>query len=149
VKVDDIGGRLTVENSNGSVKADSVHGPASVRTSFGSVRLDQIYGGVDVENQNGTVEVAALPVKTSTGACNAINLRTSFSPIRLYIDENSKYDVTAHTSLGRVSSELPVTTTGMIGGDSLNAKINGGGCQLQLMNNNGSIEILKSSSAKR
>jgi hypothetical protein len=36
----------------------------------------------------------------------------------------------------------------MISGDSLNAKINGGGCQLQLTNNNGNIEILKSSTAR-
>jgi hypothetical protein len=112
------------------------------------VRLDDIFGGVDVDNQNGTVEVSVMPAKSSSGACNAINLRTSFSPLRVYIDENAKYDVIAHASMGKVSSELPLTTTGVIGGDSLNAKINGGGCQLQLTNNNGKIEILKGSAPK-
>jgi hypothetical protein len=149
VKADDIGGRLTVENSNGSVKANNVHGPASVRTSFGSVKLDAIYGSVDVEDQNGTVEVSTASAKSPSGGCNAITIRTSFSPIRVYLDDSAKYDLSAHTSLGRVTSEMPVTTTGIISGDSLNAKINGGGCQLQLMNSNGSIEILKNSSGRR
>jgi hypothetical protein len=47
-----------------------------------------------------------------------------------------------------VSSELPIMTNGTIDGDSLNGKINGGGCQLQLTNNNGGIQILKGGSSK-
>jgi len=59
------------------------------------VRLDDIFGGVDVDNQNGTVEVSVLPAKNPSGACNAVNLRTSFSPLRIYLDDSAKYDVTA------------------------------------------------------
>jgi len=43
----------------------------------------------------------------------------------------------------RISSELPVTSTGSIGGDTLNGTIGSGGCLLQLNNSNGSIEITK------
>jgi hypothetical protein len=78
----------------------------------------------------------------------AMNLRTSFAPLRVYLAESAKYDVIAHTSLGKVTSELPITTTGTISGDSLNGKITGGGCALQLTNSTGKIEILKGSSAK-
>ena len=113
------------------------------------MRLDDISGGVEVDDQNASVEVSVLPAKNSSGACNAVNLRTSFGSLRVYLDESSKYEVTAHASFGKVSSELPLTTTGVIGGDSLNAKINGGGCLLQLTNNNGGIEILKDGSARR
>ena len=98
VKASDIAGPLTVETSNGSVKAENVHGAASVRTSFGSVKLENIFGGVEVNDQNGTVEVSVLPTKNPSGACNAVNLRTSFSPLRVYLDEIAKYDLTAHTS---------------------------------------------------
>src|SRR2546430_8167243 len=38
----------------------------------------------------------------------------------------------ARTSFGRISSELPVTSTGSIGGDTLNGTIGSSGCQLQL-----------------
>jgi hypothetical protein len=53
------------------------------------------------------------------------------------------YNLTAKTSFGRISSELPVTSTGNIGSDSLNGTIGSGGCQLQLTDSNGSIEIAK------
>jgi hypothetical protein len=149
VKAANIAGPLTVEATNTTVKAQSIHGAASVRTSFGSVKLEDIFGGVDVDDQNGTVEVSVMPVKNPSGACNAVNLRTSFSPMRIYLDEAAKYDVSARATFGKVSSELPLTTTGTIGGESLNAKINGGGCQLQLTNNNGGIQILKAGSPKR
>jgi hypothetical protein len=75
-------------------------------------------------------------------------LRTSFGSVRVYLDDSAKYDVTAHVTFGKVSSELPIMTTGTIDGDSLNGKINGGGCQMQLANNSGGIQILKNSSSK-
>jgi hypothetical protein len=36
---------------------------------------------------------------------------------------------------------LPITATGDLSGDSVNGTINGGGCQLQLNNSNGGIQI--------
>ena len=36
-----------------------------------------------------------------------------------------------------------MTMSGEISNDSLNAKIGGGGCELRLMDQNGSIDILK------
>ena len=71
--------------------------------------------------------------------------KTSFSSIRVRVPGGVGYNVTARTSFGRVSSELPVTATGTMGGDTLNGKIGSGGCQLLLTDSNGSIEILKSS----
>ncbi len=136
-----IGGSLTVENSNGSVKALTIHGAASVRTSFGSVSLAGIEGAVDVDDSNGSLEVSGVPAKNSAGACNAITLRTSFSPIRLYLPDGAAYNVAAHTSFGKVTSDLPITATGDLSGDSINGTINGGGCQLQLNNSNGGITI--------
>jgi hypothetical protein len=138
-----------VEDSNGSVKASVIHGPASVRTSFGSVNLSDIQGSVEVADQNATVEVSGVAQKNSASPCNRINVQTSFAPIRIRLPENASYDLTAHTSLGRINSELPYTATGMLSGDSLSGKINGGGCELQLNDNNGSIEILKGDAVKR
>lgn len=143
VNVERIGGSLTVENSNGGVRAFAVHGFANVRTSFGPVGLFEILGSVDVDSQNGTVEVSGVPLRSAAGSCNHISLKTSFSPIRVHLVENGDYDLAAHTSFGKVTSEMPVTTTGEMGGESWNGKINKGGCALQLTDNNGAIEILK------
>jgi len=78
-------------------------------------------------------------------ACRDISLKTSFSSIRVRIPDGFGYNLTAHTSFGRITSEVPVTSTGTVGGDSLNGTIGNGGCKLQLTDTNGSIEIAKGS----
>ena len=135
-----IGGGLTVENSNGSVTARSAKGDASVKTSFAGVTLESIGGRITVDNQNGAISVTAM--RPASG-CRDILLKTSFSSIRVRVPEGVGYNVTARTSFGRISSELPVTSTGSVGGDTLNGTIGSGGCQLQLTDSNGSIEIAK------
>src|SRR6266480_3808446 len=140
VSTDRINGNLTVENSNGSVTARSVKGDASVKTSFAGVTLESVGGRITVDNQNGAISVTAM--RPASG-CRDISLKTSFSSIRVRIPEGLGYNLTARTSFGRISSELPVTSTGSIGGDTLNGTIGSGGCQLQLTDSNGSIEIAK------
>jgi hypothetical protein len=140
VLTDRISGNLTVENSNGSVTARNVKGDAGVNTSFAGVTLESIGGRITVDNQNGAISVTAMRPASS---CRDISLKTSFASIRVRIPEGLGYNLTARTSFGRISSELPVTSTGSIGGDTLNGTIGSGGCQLQLTDSNGSIEIAK------
>jgi len=137
-----VNGNLTVENTNGSVTARSVKGDASVHTSFSGVTLDGIGGRISVDNQNGAI---ALTASRPASGCRDIQLKTSFSSIHVQVPQGLGYNLTAHTSFGRISSELPVTSTGNIAGDTLNGTIGSGGCQLQLNNSNGSIEITKGS----
>jgi DUF4097 and DUF4098 domain-containing protein YvlB len=140
ISTERINGNLTVENSNGSVTARSIKGEAIVNTSFAGVTLESIGGRIRVDNQNGAISVTAT--RPASG-CRDISLKTSFSSIRVHIPEGVGYNLSARTSFGRISSELPVTSTGSIGGDSLNGTIGAGGCQLQLTDSNGSIEIAK------
>jgi hypothetical protein len=140
VSIERIGGNLTVENTNGSVTARNVKGDAGVKTSFAGVTLDTIGGKITVDNQNGGISVTAM--RPASG-CRDISLKTSFSSIRVHVPDGLGYNVTARTSFGRISSELPITSTGSIGGDSLTGTIGSGGCQLQLTDSNGSIEIAK------
>ena len=53
------------------------------------------------------------------------------------------FDLTSSTSFGSIRSDVPVTSTGTIGKDSLRGTVGGGGCPVTLTNANGSIEILK------
>jgi DUF4097 and DUF4098 domain-containing protein YvlB len=140
VTVQRVNGNLTIENSNGQVTASSVKGDATARTSFAAVTLDDIGGHMTVDNQNGAIMLTAA--RTSTG-CKDISAKTSFSPIQVRLPENAGYSLTARTSFGRINSELPITTVGQVGGDSLTGKIGNGTCTLSLTNSNGNIEILK------
>jgi hypothetical protein len=141
VQAERINGNLTVENNNGSVTARSVKGDAQVNTSFAGVTLESVGGKVTVDNQNGAISVtASRPVS----GCRDISLKTSFSSILVRIPDGVGYNLAARTSFGRISSDVPVTSTGSIGGDSLNGTIGSGGCQLQVTDSNGSIAIAKS-----
>src|SRR2546428_89651 len=144
VRVDRIGGSLTVENSNGGLTASAVKGSVNAHVSFSSVILNGVGGSIDVDNQNGAIEVSGVTVKTAvSSSCNNITLRTSFAPIRIYLPEDAGYNVSARTSFGQISSELPVTVSGVTGGDSLAGKMGSGACELRLTNSNAGIEILK------
>lgn len=140
VTVSRVNGNLTIENSNGQVTGSSVKGDATARTSFAAVTLDDIGGNITVDNQNGAVMITAA--RTPAG-CKNISAKTSFSSIQVRLPENAGYTLTARTSFGRINSELPITTVGQVGGDSLTGKIGNGGCTLSLTNSNGSIEMLK------
>src|SRR6266436_5426087 len=140
VSADRINGNLIVENTNGSITARNVKGDAGVTTSFAGVTLESIGGRIAVDNQNGAISVTAM--RPASG-CRDISLKTSFSSIRVRVPDGLGYNLTARTSFGRISSELPITSTGSIGGDSLSGTIGSGGCQLQLTDSNGSIEIAK------
>jgi DUF4097 and DUF4098 domain-containing protein YvlB len=137
-----INGNFVADDSNGSVTARQVKGDAQVTTSFSGVSLESIGGRITVDNQNGAIEVSAI--RPASG-CRDIALKTSFSSIRVRIPEGLGYNLIARTSFGRINSDLPVTSSGSIGGDSLSGTIGSGGCKLQLTNSNGSIEITKGS----
>jgi hypothetical protein len=140
VTIERVAGNLTVEDQNGSVTARNVKGDGHVTTSFSGVTLESIGGKVTVDNQNGAISVVAA---RSASGCRDISLKTSFSSIRVAIPEGLGYNVTAHTSFGRITTDLPLTATGSVGTDSLTGTIGSGGCRLQLIDSNGSIEITK------
>jgi hypothetical protein len=135
-----INGNLTAEDTNGSVSAKNVKGDASVTTSFSGVTLESVGGRITVDNQNGAIDVSA---SRPASGCRDISLKTSFSSIRVRIPDGVGYNLSARTSFGRITSDLPVTSTGSIDGDSLNGTIGNGGCQLRLTGANGNIEIAK------
>jgi len=138
VHATNIGGDLTIENSNGSVNAESIR-TARVTNSFGAVVLNGVNGAVDVQNQNGAVDVFS----TSRGGCQPIRIRTSFSTLRVHLPPDASYRVVAKTSFGKIRTDFPISVEGSISEGSLAGNIGGGGCEMQLSDNNGAVEILR------
>ena len=136
-----IEGDLSVENANGGVRVSDVRGSATVRTSFGPVTLEGIGGRVRVDNQNGAIDVKALA--TRKGKDCGVELKTSFSSIRVALPEESGWTVDARTSFGRIHADLPITVAGSLSTESVQGKIGDGACPLTLSTSNGSIEITK------
>jgi hypothetical protein len=143
VEVRDVGKDARVVNANGAIRITGAKGAVKAISSFASIQVDGAGGAVEVENSNGAVVVAGVPAKP----CSPIVLKTSFAPLKVHLPEDAGYNLTAKTSFGRINSELAVTASGAMGGDSLTGRIGGGGCELRLTTSNGGIEILKA--AKR
>jgi hypothetical protein len=97
-------------------------------------------GRIRVDNQNGAISVS---VSRPSSGCRDISPKSSFSSIRVGLPEGLGYNLAARTSFGRINTELPITPTGSMGGETLNGTIGPGGCQLQLTNSNGNIEITR------
>jgi hypothetical protein len=140
VEVKNIKGNFTAQDTNGAVTASAISGDAGVDTSFGGVSLNGVGGKIRVDNQNGAIEATA----SESSSCKDISLKTSFSHVIVRLPPNGGYKVSAHTSFGKISTDLPITATGTMGSDVLNGTIGNGACTLDLANTNGSIEIAKS-----
>ena len=141
VKAERIRGSLTVEDANGGVSATDINGSAHVKTTFASVFLKGVDGAVDVENQNGAIGVSGL-----RGGCNTVSLRTTYAPIKVAIGSNPSYTVSARTTYGMITTEVPVTATSRSASDnasSLSGTIGGGGCHMDLTTSNGGITITR------
>jgi hypothetical protein len=138
VHVNNIAGLLTVTNANGAVKASNVKG-AQVTTSFGAVMLDGVAGPIQVQDQNGSVEVST----TVRDTCVPVNIRTSFGPIKIRLEPNPSYKVAAKTSFGKIRSDFPLSIQGALSGDEINGSIGAARCEMNLTNQNGSIEIVR------
>jgi hypothetical protein len=138
VKASQIRGAVDVENENGGVTLEDVTGAAKVRTSFAPVFLRSVGAAVDVENQNGSISVGNL---RADKGCGDILLRTSFAPIKVGVPAGGGYRVSARTSFGSITSDLPITTSGVVSASALDGTIGNGQCRLELSNQNGSIRI--------
>jgi hypothetical protein len=139
VDIRDVKGGARVTCGNSPIKLSNVGGEVYAKTSFAPVTIGNVGGPVTVEAANSSLTVEERPAQK----CQPISLNTSFGTIHLTVPNGVGYNVTAKTSFGRIQSEADMTVSGDIGGNVLNGKISGGGCDLKLTDQNGSINILK------
>ena len=131
-------GAARLTDQNGSVRASDVGGEIYAKTSFGGIAVEDAAGPITADNQSGSIAVRAR----AATRCQPIALTTSFGPIKVAVAKGAGYDVTARVSFGRISVEPSMVVSGQVGGESVNGKIGGGGCELKLNDQNGNIDIV-------
>jgi hypothetical protein len=94
---------------------------------------------VEARNRNGAVQLTLA----RGAACSKVTLSTSFAPMSLTVPDGMGMVLSATTSFGTIRSDLPITTTGVLGKDSLQGTVGAGGCVVSLTNANGNVEIRK------
>jgi DUF4097 and DUF4098 domain-containing protein YvlB len=150
-------GAIDVETSGGRIEASGGSGSLSARTSGGAITAKDFAGDANVETSGGRLELANIGGKlngeTSGGSILArlvspvpgdVILKTSAGSIKVIAPSSVALSVDAETSVGDVTSDLPITT---IRGDRerLKGTINGGGKSLILRTGAGSIAIKSAS----
>lgn len=124
-------GSITVDGAKGSLKADS---------DFGNVIVSKAESvTLIIETNSGTVDFSG-----SLGV-GPHSIKSDFGGINLTLPADSKLTVDLKTDFGGISSDLPITVTlngsSNSNGDQVIGSINGGGEQLTVQANSGSISI--------
>ena len=150
IKVQDDFGEIELEQSSassydlhtnsGSITVSGVKGKLKAHTDFGGIKIDNAQTvTLDVETKSGTVEFSG---SLGTGPHT---VRSDFGEIDLTLPADSKLNVDLSTDFGNINSDLPITivTNGnsRSEGDQIAGSINGGGEELTVQTNSGSVNI--------
>lgn len=149
IKIDTSGGHIEVSSSKGTLKADTSGGRIAVRNFAGDATVSTSGGGLALENVAGV-----LRGETSGGSIKAtvlaplpgeVRLETSGGSIELTAPAGAAFALDAATSVGRVTSDFPVTSVSNRSADrerdTLRGDVNGGGKTIKLRTSAGSIRI--------
>lgn len=134
---------LALRTQNGGVSVEGMVGRLDARTQNGGVALRGVGGAVRARTTNGGISVELA----RRGAREGLDLMTTNGGITVSVPEGFAADLTASTRVGRISTE----GLGLRGdrrqrgryevGDSVEARIGGGGPPLSVVTTNGGIVL--------
>ncbi|MBK9928189.1 MAG: DUF4097 family beta strand repeat protein [Anaerolineales bacterium] len=129
-----------LHTNSGSVTVDGAKGTLKAYTDFGNIEVTNAQAvTLNLVTKSGSVEFSG---SLGTGPHT---VATDFGNITLALPTDSKLDVDLKTDFGKIKSDLPITVT--VTGSSSSDKeeiagaVNGGGAQLTVKTNSGSINI--------
>ncbi|MEK7685339.1 MAG: DUF4097 family beta strand repeat-containing protein [Verrucomicrobiota bacterium] len=136
VRLGEVAGSVTARTSGGSISIGNVAGHITATTSGGSIDVAEVLGGIEASTSGGSVR--ACFGKQPEGGCS---LKTSGGNIDVKLANSIALDLDAHTSGGRVITDLPVTVQGELWKTELKGKLNDGGPVLLLRTSGGNVHI--------
>ncbi len=130
-----------------------------LHTNSGSITIDGAKGNVKAYTDFGDIEIknavnVTLDIKTNSGTITFSgslgdgphNVKSDFGSIELTLPSDIKLNVNLSTDFGKITSDIPITVT--LNGDSNSnggevvGELNGGGEELTVHTNSGSINII-------
>ena len=115
-------------------QCDNVHGDVDANTSGGDVHLLKIDGSIKAHTSGGNVRVGLK------GANRGIRASTSGGDVELILPQGTTGDVSASTTGGQVTAEIPVTAT-VMKDSKLEGTRNGGGQPIEARTSGGDIKL--------
>ena len=132
-----------LHTNGGSIAVDGAKGKLKAHTEFGNIKIGNAQAvTLDLKTNNGAVEFSGSP------GVGPHMVNSEFGEINLTLPANSKLSVDLKTEFGNIKSDLPITVTlngtSTSNGDQIVGSINGGGEQLTVKTNSGSVNITAS-----
>jgi len=134
VSAKNVVGNLKLRTSGGSIQADTIRGDVDAETSGGDVRLLHVDGKIRGNSSGGSVRCSLV------GANRGISATTSGGDIELTLPRGTAGNLEARTSGGKVSTDIPVTST-VLNDTDLVGTLNGGGERIHAHTSGGSISV--------
>jgi len=133
-----LAGSYDIDSNSGGIVVDGTKGKLKAHTDFGSIDIKNAQNAtLDLRSNSGGIEFSG-----SLGE-GPHNVQSDFGNIALAIPADSKLNVDLSTDFGSIRSDIPVTVT-LDGNSQKNHQqgtMNGGGAELMVKTNNGSIDI--------
>lgn len=134
---------LTVKGVNGPVRAGEVTGALQVSGVNGKVQMAQTNGYSEISGVNGSVTISVKQLGEKGIRIKGIN-----GAVELRFADKVNADVEARGINGRVKAELPdVTVQGESERSKYNARIGAGGAPINVSGVNGSIRLVRDTTA--
>jgi len=129
-----------LHTNSGTITVDGAKGILKAYTDFGNIEVTNAQSvTLDLDTNSGSIEFEG-----SLGAGPHL-VNSDFGNITLALPADSKLNVDLKTDFGNIKSDLPVTVTLTDGSsgdkEQIVGAINGGGAQLTVKANSGSINI--------
>lgn len=143
----DFGDITLAQTMAGSYDLDSNSGSIIVDGMKGNVKAHTDFGGIDIQNAEGVT----LDLRSNSGGIDFSgslgegphSVQSDFGSVTLALPADSALNVELKTDFGSISSDIPITV--ILDGESQKnhqfGTMNGGGAEVSVRTNNGSIEI--------
>jgi hypothetical protein len=134
-----ISGDATLADQNGPISARDITGSIDAHTSFASLEVEGAGHSFKCQNQNGSIKLRATSPDLA-----AIDARTSFAGMELFLPAGLKPVIQARTSFAEVQSDFPVMMQPQ--GKDAFAEAEPATPRVNLHNQNGPIRIVSEKS---
>jgi putative adhesin len=147
IEVERIAGHLQLRSGDGSIRARDVSGELDVHTGDGSITLAGKLASVRAHSGDGSVRIQAAD---GSAASADWDITTGDGSVTLEIPDGFGAELDAHTGDGGISTRDVTLSnvTGKIGRNSLRGRLGDGGHTVRVRTGDGSIALIRSSTAK-
>jgi DUF4097 and DUF4098 domain-containing protein YvlB len=141
INASNLHGQLNVHTGDGTVELMDVAGQLRAKTGDGGVHIRGRFDALEASTGDGPIDITVERGSTMTGAWA---IRTGDGSVQLALPDDFSAELDVHTNDGSINSDLPLTVSGKISGNTLRSRLNQGGATLTVHTGDGSITLRRS-----